>query len=185
MRDGLKGLGAMNCSLCWEWKINFISNPQRWERQYNCHIHAWWIWDSDMLKDFSKVTKYREELAELSLHLNTLAWSPFPGPTPSFCSPILHWLADPSSYCYFLGVMIWELGHKESWAPKNWCFWTVVLEKALESPLDCKDIKPGIPKGNQHWIFIGRTDAEAAAPVLWPADVKSRLVKKDHNAVKD
>ena len=63
---------------------------------------------------------------------------------------------------------MWELDHKESWAPKNWCFWTVVLEKTLESPLDCKEIKPVNPKGNQSWIFIGRTDAEAKAPILWP-----------------
>ena len=65
-------------------------------------------------------------------------------------------------------VEMWELDHKESWVPKNWCFWTVVLEKTLESPLDCKEIKPVNPKGNQSWIFIGRTDAEAKAPILWP-----------------
>ena len=64
-------------------------------------------------------------------------------------------------------VWMWELGHKEGWALKNWCFWTVVLEKTLESPLDCKEIKPVNPKGNQSWTFIGRTDAEAEAPILW------------------
>ena len=63
---------------------------------------------------------------------------------------------------------MWELDYKESWAPKNWCFWTVVLEKTLESPLDCKEIQPVHPKGNQSWIFIGRTDAEAETPILWP-----------------
>ena len=68
---------------------------------------------------------------------------------------------------------------KKSWAPKNWCFWTVVLEKTLESPLDCKEIKPVYPKGNQSWIFIGRTDAEAEAPILWPPDVKNQLIGKD------
>ena len=67
-----------------------------------------------------------------------------------------------------------EMEYKESWAPKNWCFWTVVLEKTLESPLDCREIKPVNPKGNQPWIFIGRTDAEA--PILWPPDVKSQLI---------
>ena len=67
-------------------------------------------------------------------------------------------------------VWMWELYHKESWAPKNWCFWTVVLEKTLESPLDCKEIKPVNLKGNQFWIFIGRTDAEAEAPILWPPE---------------
>ena len=70
-------------------------------------------------------------------------------------------------------VWIWELDCKESWAPKNWCFWTAVLEKSLVSPLDSKEIKPVNHKGNQHWVFIGKTDAEAETPVLWPVDVKS------------
>ena len=74
---------------------------------------------------------------------------------------------------------MWELEYKETWPPKNWCFWTVVLEKTLESPLNCKEIQPVHPKGDQSWIFIGRTDAEAEAPILWPPDVKSRLIGKD------
>ena len=78
---------------------------------------------------------------------------------------------------------MWELDHKESWEPKNWCFWSV-LEKTLESPLDCK-IKPVNPKGSQSWIFIGRTDAEAETPILWPPDVKKCLIGKDSNAGKD
>ena len=78
---------------------------------------------------------------------------------------------------------MWELDHKESWAPKNWCFWTVVLEKTLESPLDCKEIKPVNPKGYQPWIFIGRTEAEA--PVLWPPYAKSWLIWKDPDTGKD
>ena len=73
---------------------------------------------------------------------------------------------------------MWELDDKESWAPKNWCFWTVVLEKTLESPLDCKEIKLVIPKGNQSWIFIGRTGAEAKTPILWPPDAKNWLLGK-------
>ena len=73
---------------------------------------------------------------------------------------------------------MWELDHKENWAPKNWCFWTVVLEKTLESPSDCREIKPVNPKGNKPWILIGRTDAEAEAPILWPPDAKSRLIRK-------
>ena len=73
----------------------------------------------------------------------------------------------------------WELDHKESWVPKNWCFWT------LESPLDCKEIKSVNPKGNQPWVFIGRTDAEAEAPILWPPDAKSWLIRKDPDAVED
>ena len=75
-------------------------------------------------------------------------------------------------------VWMWELHHKESWAPKNWCFWTMVLEKTLESPLGCKEIQPVHPKGDQSWIFIGSTDAEAEAPVLWPLDAKTRLLEK-------
>ena len=82
-------------------------------------------------------------------------------------------------------VWMWELDYKESWALKNWCFWTVVLEKTLESPLDWKEIKPVHPKGNQSWIFIGRTDAEAEALILWPPDAKSRLIGKDPDAGKD
>ena len=78
-----------------------------------------------------------------------------------------------------------ELDYKEIWAPKNWYFWTVVLEKILESPLDCKEIKPVHPKGNQSWIFIGRTDAEAETPVLWPPDLKNWLIGKDPDAGKD
>ena len=74
-------------------------------------------------------------------------------------------------------VWMWELDHKEGWVSKNWCFWTVALEKSLESPLDCKEIQPVNPKGNHPWIFIGRTDAEAEAPILWPPDVKSFTVK--------
>ena len=80
---------------------------------------------------------------------------------------------------------MWELDHKEGWAPKNWCFWSVVLEKTLESPLDCKEIKPVNPKGNQSWIFIGRTDTEAEAPILWPPDAKSWLTGTDPDAGKD
>ena len=73
---------------------------------------------------------------------------------------------------------MWELDYKESWVQKNWCFWTVVLEKTLEGPLDCKEIKPVNPKGNQSWIFIGRTDAEAETPILWPPDAKSWIIWK-------
>ena len=94
----------------------------------------------------------------------------------------------PSSQGYGFSsshVWMWELDHKESWAPKNWCFWTVVLEKTLESPLDCKEIQPVNPKGNQSWIFIGRTDAEAEAPLFWLPDMKNCLIWKDSDAGKD
>ena len=82
-------------------------------------------------------------------------------------------------------VRMWALDHKESWVPKNWCFWTVVLEKTLESPLDFKEIKPVNPQGNQPWIFILRTDAEAEAPILWPTDAKNWLTGKDPDVGKD
>ena len=80
---------------------------------------------------------------------------------------------------------MWELDYKESWVPKNWCFWTVVLEKTLESPLDCKEIKPVNPKGNQSWMFTGRTDAEAETQILWPNDGKNWLIGKDPDSGKD
>ena len=82
-------------------------------------------------------------------------------------------------------VWVWELDHKESWAPKNWCFWTVVLEKTLGSPLDCKEIQPVHPKGDQSWVFIGRTDVGAETLILWPPDVKNWLTGKDPDAGKD
>ena len=88
------------------------------------------------------------------------------------------------NYSFFSShVRMWELDHKEGWVPKNWCFQTVVLEKTLENPLDCKEIKPVNPKGNQPWIFIGRTVAEASK--LWPPDAKGRLIGKDLDAEKD
>ena len=80
---------------------------------------------------------------------------------------------------------MWKLDCEESWAPKNWCFWTVVLKKTLESPLDCKEIQPVHPKGDQSWVFIGRIDAEAETPVLWPPHVKSWLIGKDPDAGRD
>ena len=82
-------------------------------------------------------------------------------------------------------VWMWKLDHKESWVPKNWFFWIVVLEKTLESPSDSKEIQPVHPKGSQPWTFIGRTDTEAEAPILWPPDVKSWLTGKDSDAEKD
>ena len=94
----------------------------------------------------------------------------------------------PSSQDYGLSssnVWMWELDYKESWAPKNWCFWTVVLEKTPESPLDCKKIQLVHPKGSQSWVFIGRTDVEAETPIIWPPDAKSWLIWKYPDAGKD
>ena len=80
---------------------------------------------------------------------------------------------------------MWELDLEESWTPKNWCFWTVVLEKTLESPLDCKEIQPVHSKGDQSWVFIGRTDAKAETPIIWPPHAKSWLIGKDPDAGRD
>ena len=101
-----------------------------------------------------------------------------------------HYFANkgPSSQSYSFSssrVWMWELDYKESWVPYNWCFWTVVLEKTLESPLHCKEIQPVHPKGDQSWVFTGRTDAEAETPILWPPDVKSWLIWKHPDAGKD
>ena len=110
------------------------------------------------------------------------------------CKKQTHYFANkgPSSQSYEFSsshVWMWQLDYKESWVLKNWCFWTVVLkntlENTLESPLDCKEIQPVHSKGNQSWIFIGRTDAEAEAPILWPPDVKNWLTGKDPDSGKD
>ena len=101
-----------------------------------------------------------------------------------------HYFANkgPSSQGYGFSsshVWMWELDYKESWVPKNWCFWTVVLEKTLESPLNCKEVQLVHPKGDQSWVFIGRTDIEAETPVLWPPVAKIWLIWKDPDAGKD
>ena len=100
-----------------------------------------------------------------------------------------HYFANKGSSSQSYGfssshVQMWELERKESWVLKNWCLWTVVMEKTLESPLDCKEIQPVHPKGNQYWIFIGRTDAEAETSILWPPDEKNWLTGKDPDAGK-
>ena len=101
-----------------------------------------------------------------------------------------HYFSDKglSSQSYGLSssqIRMWQLDHKESWALKNWCFWIVALEKTPESPLDSKETKPVNPKGNQSWIFIGKTDAEAEAPILWSLDVKNWFFRKDPDSGKD
>ena len=101
-----------------------------------------------------------------------------------------HYFANkgPSSQGYGFSsshVWMWELDYKEGWVLNNWGFWTAVLEKTLESPLDCKEIQPVPPKGDQSWVFIGRTDVEAQMPILWPPDAKSWLTGKDPDAGKD
>ena len=103
-------------------------------------------------------------------------------------SETLFYQQVPSSQSYGFSsshIWMWELNCKESWVPKNWCFWTVVLEKALESPLDCKEIQPVHPKGDQSWVFIGRTDADAETSILWPPDTKNWLIRKDPDTGND
>ena len=125
-----------------------------------------------------------------------LEGGPLPGPETGLLSNTRKWIVwgdtyadkDPSSQNYSFSsghVWMWELDYKESWVPKHWCFWTVVLEKTLESPLNCKELKPVNPKGNQPWIFIGRIDAEAETPILWPPEAKSWLTGKDLGAGKE
>ena len=99
------------------------------------------------------------------------------------CKKQRHYFAHKGPYSQSYGfssshAWMWESNQKESWAPKHWCFWTVVLEKTLESPLDCKEIKPVNPKGNQPWIFIGRTDAKAETPILWPLMQRANSLEK-------
>ena len=101
-----------------------------------------------------------------------------------------HYFANKGPYSQSYGfssghVWVWELYYKEGWAPKNWCFCTVVLEKILESCLDCKEIKPVSPEGDQPWMSIGRTDVDGEAPILWPPDVKSWLIGKDPDGGED
>ena len=110
-------------------------------------------------------------------------------PTRQHIKKQRHYFAikGPSSQGYGFSrghVWMWDLDYKESWVPKNWCFWTVVLKKTLESPLDCKEIQPVHPKGDQPWLFIGRTDIEAETLILWPPDAKSWLIWKDPDAGK-
>ena len=124
------------------------------------------------------------------LKARILKWFAIPFSSgPCFVRPH-HYFAEKglSSQSYGFSsshVWMWELDHKESSAPKNWCFWTVMLEKTVESPLDCKEIKPVNPKGNNSWIVIGRTNAKAEAPILWPPDAKNWFIRKDPNAGQD
>ena len=134
---------------------------------------------------FSSV-RFSHSIVSDSLWPHGLQHARFPCPslTPRACSnscPSSQWCHPTISSFVLMNshVWMWELDCEESWAPKNWCFWTMVLEKTLESPLDWKEIQPVHPKGNQCWIFIGRTDAEAETAILWPPDAKNWLKRKD------
>ena len=145
-----------------QWKILFLEGLQNdW---------SWWLqpWNLETL------TPWKESYDQPRQHIEKQR----------------HYFANkgPSSQGYGFScshVWMWELDYKESWAPKNWCFWTMVLEKTLESPLDCKEIQLVHPKGDQSWVFIGRTNVEAETPILWSPDAKSWLIWKDPDAGKD
>ena len=150
-------------------------------------ITSWQI-DGETVRDFilggSKITADGDCSHEIS------PWKKSYDQSRQHIKKQRHYFANkgPSSQsCGFSSghVWMWELDYKESWAMKNWCFWTVVLEKTLESPLDLKEIQPVHPKGDWSWVFIGRTDAEAETPILWPLEVKNWLTGKDPDAGKN
>ena len=144
--------------------------------------------DSDRL--FSWASKSMQRVTAAMKLKDTCSLEEKLWPTRQCIRKQRHYFAHkgPSSQSYGFSsnhIPTWELDHKEGWAPKNWCFWTVVLEKTLESPVDCKEIQPVHPKGDQSWVFFGRTDAKAETPILWPPHVKSWLIGKDSDAGRD
>ena len=172
-------------------KVGLKLNIQKTKIMASSPISSWKI-DGETVRDFilggSKITADGDCSHEIKRHLllgrkvMTNLDSIFKKHRHNFVNK------GPSSQSFGFStshVRMWEMDYKESWAPKNWCFWTVVLEKTLESPLGCKEIKPVHPKENQSWIFIGRTGAQAEAPILWPPDVKNWLIGKDPDTGKD
>ena len=159
---------------------NLLTNPvilrgMLWEWIWQKYIRPWW--------DYQMVTAARKLIKDTP-------WKESCDQPRQHIEKQRHYFANKglSSQNYGLfssHVWIWELDYKESWALKNWCFWIVVLEETLESPLDCKEIQPVRPKGSQSWIFIGRTDVEAVILILWPPDAKNWLIRKDSAAGKD
>ena len=151
-------------------------------------ITSWQIDGETMTDYFLRGSKITAD-GDCSHEIKTLVpWKKSYDPPRLHIKKERHYFADkgPSSQSYGFSsshVWMWELNSKQSWVLKNWCFWTVVLEKTLESPLDCKDIQLVHPKGN-HWIFTGRADAEAETPILWPPDEKNWLTGKDPDAGK-
>ena len=169
-----------------------LENPMdggAWQAAVHGVVKSW-----TRLSDFTFTFHFHALEKEMATHTSILAWKS-PGTEESSGLPSmgsqsrtrLKRLSSSSQSFSFSRshVLMWELDCEESWALRNWCFWTVVLEKTLESPLDCKEIQPVHPKGNQSRIFIGRTDAEAETPILWPLDAKNWLIGKDPDAGKD
>ena len=165
-------------------------NIQKTKIMASSPITSWQI-DGEMMETVSDFIFLGSKITadgDCSREIKTLApWKKSYGKPRQHIKKQKHHFADNGLYSQSYGfsishVWMWKLDHKESWALKNWCFWTVVLEKTLESPLDCKEIKSVNPKRNQSWIFIGRIDAEAEAPILWPP---FWLIRKDPDAGKD
>ena len=183
-----------------KWWENFLDAQVKWKGSLMRQGSKWWkhlvqmhkhrqFWEMGLVTKMEPVRKDPEQHAiELRVyHLDPLRGLNYDKPRQHIKKQ-RHYFANkgPSSQSYGFSschVWMWELDHKESWAPKNWCFWTVMLAKTLEGPLGFKEIKPVNPNGNQSWIFIGRTDAKV--PVLWPPDVKSWFIRKDPVAGKD
>ena len=162
-------------------KAGLKLNIQKMKIMAFSHITSWQIDGETMetVRDFiflgSKITAD----GDCTHEIKTLApWKKSYDQPRQHIKKQRHYFADkcPSGQSYGFSsshIWMWKLDHKEGWVPKNWCFWSVVLEKTLESPLDCKEIQPVHPKGNQSWIFIGKTDAEAETAILWPPDAKN------------
>ena len=139
--------------------------------------------------DYSPCTFLKSNFTKFQISPSLVSWS-YDQPRQHIKKQRHYYFVNkgPSSQGYGFScghVWMWQLDCEESWVPKNWCFWTVVLEKTLESLLDCKEIQPVHPKGDQSWVFTGRTDVEAETPILWPPDVKNWLIWKDPDAGKD
>ena len=157
------------------------------------HPVTWWQIDGETIEtvtDFNFLCSKSLQIVTETIKLKDTPWKKSYDKCRQCIKNQRHYSANkgPSSQSYGFSssqVWMWELDYKEGWALKNWCFWTVVLEKILKSPLDCKELKQVNPKGNQSWIFIGRTDVEAETPILWLLDVKNWLIWKDPDAGKD
>ena len=165
------------------------------EREFQKNIYFYFI---DSAKDFdcvdhNKLWKILKEIAipyHLTCHEIKDAWKESYDQSRLHIKKQRHYFVNkgPSSQGYGFSsghVWMWELDYKESWVSKDWCFWTVVLEKTLESHLDSKEIQPVHPKGAQSWVFIGRTDVEAETPILWPPDEKNWFIRRDPDVGKD
>ena len=162
--------------------MDWPSGTHTWQSRHSEHDPTWAgvLWQLELfLPTHSLLNSLWAQISQLTFK-----------PLFYLCIPLMPYFANkgPSSQGYGFPsshVWMWELDCKETRVPKNWCFWTVVVVKTLECPLGCKEIQPVYPKGNQSWIFIGRTDAEAETPILWPPGVKTWLIGKDPDAGKD